>query len=424
MMDVSVLSVSDINQAIKQHIEASPQFGYVLVQGEVSNLREQHGAGHLYFTLKDDDSKISAVMFASSARRLKVLFRDGDHIKVEARVTVYEKTGSYQLLVTHAEPLGIGALFIRFEQLKKKLLAQGLFDETHKVAIPSYPQRIGIITAPTGAAVRDMITTCKKRWPLAELTVIPCLVQGQSAAPSIVEAIAQADRQAFDVILLGRGGGSIEDLWAFNEESVAQAIYRCETPIIAGVGHETDTTIADYVADWRAATPTAAAMRATPDILQVQEDVQQLHARLASRLTGLLDMKRQLWIRYATSRVFTDREGLIAMRQLGLDQLSFRLATSMQSRHQGLSHLVERTSTTLASVMTRVLEVNRSRAGLAIANLDQLSPLKILSRGYAMVETPTHQLVDSINDVGIDDEIRIKVRDGMIQSRVTHKEKN
>lgn len=424
MMDVSVLSVSDINQAIKQHIEASPQFGYVLVQGEVSNLREQHGAGHLYFTLKDDDSKISAVMFASSARRMKVLFRDGDHIKVEARVTVYEKTGSYQLLVTHAEPLGIGALFIRFEQLKKKLLAQGLFDEAHKVSIPRYPQRIAIITAPTGAAVRDMITTCQKRWPIASLTVIPCLVQGQSAAPSIVDAITQADRLGFDVLLLGRGGGSIEDLWAFNEEQVAQAIYQCRTPIIAGVGHETDTTIADYVADWRAATPTAAAMRATPDIAQVQLELQQRYLTLSSRLTGLVDVKRQQLIRYTTSRVFTDRDSLIAMRQLGLDQLSFRLATAMQSRHQTLAHLVERSAIGLSSAMNRTLEAAKTRTGLVVANLDQLSPLKILARGYAMVETPTHHVIESINDVGIDDELRINVRDGIIQSRVTHKEKN
>lgn len=424
MMDMSVLSVSDINQAIKQHIEASPQFGYVLVQGEVSNLREQHGAGHLYFTLKDDDSKISAVMFASSARRMKVNFRDGDHIKVEARVTVYEKTGSYQLLVTHAEPLGIGALFIRFEQLKTKLLSQGLFDEAHKVPIPRYPQQIAIITAPTGAAVRDMITTCQKRWPIAALTVIPCLVQGQSAAPSITDAIAQADRLGFDVILLGRGGGSIEDLWAFNEEQVAHAIYQCRTPIISGVGHETDTTIADYVADWRAATPTAAAMRATPDIAQVQLELRQRYLTLSSRLTSLVDIKRQQVIRYSTSRVFTDRDSLIAMRQLGLDQLGFRLASAMQNRHQSLAHIVDRSTVALSSAMSRTLEAAKSRTGVVIANLDQLSPLKILSRGYAMVETPTHHVIESINDVGIDDVLRIKVCDGVIQSRVTHKEKN
>ena len=423
MIEIQVLSVSAINAAIKQHIEASPQFGYVVVQGEVSNLREQHGAGHLYFTLKDDDSKISAVMFASSVKRMKVSFRDGDHIKVEARVTVYEKGGSYQLLVNHAEHLGIGALFIRFEQLKKKLSSDGLFDEDHKIAIPTYPMKIGIITAPTGAAVRDMVTTCQKRWPIAELTVIPCLVQGQNAAPSIVEAIRLADRQGLDVILLGRGGGSIEDLWAFNEEIVAHAIYQCETPIISGVGHETDVTISDYVADWRAATPTAAAMRATPDMSQVRLDVSQRHALLATRLQGFLDVKYQQWQRYAAARVFTDSEYLVASRQMALDQLVFRIQTAYQGKTTTASHSLQRTKESLDVMTRRLIENAKNRAGLQIAALDQLSPLKILSRGYSVLEGSQHQLVRSLKDVTLNESLTIRISDGHLKAVVTQKEK-
>lgn len=422
MIDREALSVSAINQAIKQHLESAPQFGYVIVQGEVSNLKEQHGVGHLYFTLKDDDSKISAVMFASSAKRMKTPFRDGEHIQVQARVTVYEKGGSYQLLVNYAEPLGIGALYQRFEQLKAKLSQRGWFDDIHKIDIPTYPMKIGVITAPTGAAVRDMIITWRRRWPMAKLIIYPCQVQGFGAAASIRDAIAAADQAGNDVLIVGRGGGSIEDLWAFNEEVVAEAIYHCITPIISGVGHESDTTIADYVADARAATPTAAIVRATPDYQQLRATLNERANTLVNRINQQITLKRREMDHYLNLRVLIDPTQWIHERQMAIDQMTFRVGTIMQQRTDALSAEVEHTNQHLSALMTTMVTTAKYQLSTLTNSVHQLSPRNVLARGYSVLRDSKGVVIASIKNIQLNDEITAIVNDGSIIAQVTGKE--
>lgn len=422
MIDREALSVSAINQAIKQHLESAPQFGYVVVQGEVSNLKEQHGVGHLYFTLKDDDSKINAVMFASSARRLKTIFRDGDHIQVQARITVYEKGGTYQLLVNYAEPLGIGALYQRFEHLKAKLSQRGWFDESHKVEIPQFPKRIGLITAPTGAAVRDMIITARRRWPLATLTIYPCLVQGSGSALSIKQAIERADIDHQDVLILARGGGSIEDLWSYNEEVVAQAIFDCVTPIISGVGHETDTTIADYVADVRAATPTAAIVRATPDQQQISILLQDRHNRVVKLINQQIALKRRELEHYTNLRVLSDSTQWVHERQMTVDQLTFKVAALMQQQTRELKFQLGTLHQQSLHALTRVISEAKHNLSSLSTSITQLNPLSVLARGYSIVKDARGNLVNSIDNVSVGDLLNITLSDGTINTLIQGKE--
>lgn len=258
-MNAAVLTVSQVNFFIKSLIEGDGRLQSVVVSGELSNFTDHYRSGHLYFSLKDEKSVLKAVMFASAARRLKFRPQDGMKVLIRGRVAVYEPTGQYQLYAEDMQPEGIGALSLAFQQLKERLAAQGLFDREHKRAIPAFPERIGVVTSPTGAAVRDILQITARRWPLAKIVLAPVLVQGSQAPGQIVAALRQLDRQrACDVIILGRGGGSLEDLWAFNDEQVARAVYACSIPVVSAVGHETDYTICDFVADLRAPTPSAA----------------------------------------------------------------------------------------------------------------------------------------------------------------------
>ena len=277
-MDIKYYSITALNKAIKNMFDSKPELNRVYIKGEISNFKH-HTRGHFYFTLKDENSRIAAVMFASYASNINFEPEDGMKVLVSGRVTVYEATGGYQIYVDDMQLDGLGNLYLEYEKLKKKLETEGLFDVSYKKPIPKYPKRIGIITAPTGAAIRDILSTIKRRYPICETILFPALVQGTGAKESIVEQITRAQDFDLDVIICGRGGGSIEDLWAFNEEIVARAIFASKIPIISAVGHEIDFTIADFVADLRAPTPTGAAEMAVPNLVDLRTLIEQYKIR-------------------------------------------------------------------------------------------------------------------------------------------------
>ena len=276
-MEEKTFTVSEINALINRKLKMDPSFKNILVKGEISNFSTNSFSGHSYFTLKDENSQIDAVMFKGMKDRfLKIELKDGMKVIIKGKIEVYVKNGKYQLYATKITEDGIGNLYVAFEQLKKKLEKEGLFEKSHKKTIPKYPKKIGVVTAPTGAAIRDILTTIKKRYPICEILIFPTLVQGDHAKEQIVRQIRNAQRYDIDTLIVGRGGGSIEDLWPFNEESVAREIYDCEIPVISAVGHEVDFTISDFVADERAPTPTGAAQIAVPELKEVEFKVDNL----------------------------------------------------------------------------------------------------------------------------------------------------
>ena len=380
----TVYSVTRLNNEIKDLLDAVPGYRNLLVQGEISNYKA-HSSGHHYMTLKDEGASINAVMFRSDAMRLKFRLENGMKVIVRARVSSFPRTGQVQLYVSEVIPDGVGALNLAFEQLKSRLQAEGLFDPAHKKPIPACPQRIALVTSPTGAAVRDMIRILGRRWPLARVTLYPAQVQGQGAAESIAQAVmlANAIGEA-DVILCGRGGGSMEDLWAFNEEVVARAIYDSDIPVISAVGHEPDVTIADFVADLRAPTPSGAAELAVPDRAEYALSVRTLDTRLRTAAHKQLQIRRQ--------RLTTLQERLelrtpaiyIAEKRLLLDQMADRLCAALPARltreEQKLAVLRQR----LLSAGQGGLHKRRLRFAQTVATLDAISPLRVLARGYAV----------------------------------------
>ena len=309
MDDIKYYSITALNRAIKNMFDSKPELNRVYIKGEISNFKH-HTRGHLYFTLKDENSRIAAVMFSSAASKMNFEPEDGMKVLVCGRVTVYEATGGYQIYVDQMDLDGIGNLYLEYEKLKKKLEQEGLFSLDHKRPIPKYPKKVGIITAPTGAAIRDILSTIKRRYPICETILFPALVQGTGAKESIVEQLTRAQEFDLDVIICGRGGGSIEDLWAFNEEIVARAIYESRIPVISAVGHEIDFTIADFVADLRAPTPTGAAEMAVPSLVDLKTLIEQYKIRLNENVKGIIN--------YNTKRLQNIRESYVLKNPLAL----------------------------------------------------------------------------------------------------------
>jgi len=364
-MEQEIFSVSELNQRIKALLDGEPALQNLYVAGELSNYKT-YPSGHHYFTLKDAECALRCVMFKSSAARLVFRPENGMKVVARGRVTVFPRDGAYQLYCTELIPHGAGDLHIAFEQLKQKLHGEGLFDPVHKKPIPRYPAEIALITSGAGAAVRDMIRVLGARWPLAKVVVLPVRVQGAEAPLELVGAIRYANRyQVADLIITGRGGGSIEDLWAFNDERVARAIFDSQIPIISAVGHEPDVTIADYVADLRAATPSNAAELAVPDVRELEESLGTGLARLEQAVKRRLDMERRRLADLASKRVLTSPANYIEDRKIVLDHLQDKLASAY--RH--------------------LLSVQKERYGRLTAALDALSPLKVLGRGYAIART-------------------------------------
>ncbi len=394
-MNDKYLTVSDLNKHVKSLVEKDPFLNKIYLKGEISNFKF-HSSGHLYFSLKDADSKINAVMFEfNRLRGLDFEPTDGMNVLIEGKVDVYVPNGAYQIYVEKMTQDGLGNLYIEFEKLKKKLEQEGLFDSKHKKAIPQFPHKIGIITAPTGAAIKDILSTIKRRYPICETILFPTLVQGEGAKENIVKQLKIANSYDLDVIILGRGGGSIEDLWAFNEEIVARAIYESKIPIISAVGHDIDFTISDFVADLRAATPTGAAEMAVPNIIDLKVLLKQYKIRSYTMINNLLTNY--------LNKLKAIKESYILKNPLALYEV----------KEQKLSGYIDR----LTNYINNLLEKYKYQYKIILNKITLLNPLNILEKGYSVV-SKDNSVVKSTKKLSKDDEIIIKLYEGKLKALV------
>lgn len=391
-----VLSVSQINFYIKSIIENDGSLQFVLVTGEISNLTVHQRSGHIYLSLKDSNSVISAVMFAGNARRLKFRLENGMKVICRGRISVYEPSGRYQLYIEDMQPDGVGALTLAFEQLKKSLAQKGLFDNAHKKPLPKFPKTIGVITSPTGAAVQDITNIIRRRFPSADIVLAPVLVQGESAPEQLVRAVNKFSASKIaDVVIIGRGGGSAEDLWAFNDEQLAYAVYNCETPIISGVGHETDFTVCDFVADVRASTPSAAAELAVPD----RQELMSYYFKQKQYISAMLDRK-------------------IKTAQLRLENQQRRMsASSPKLKAEQLEKQLSAKSEKLTRFMNIYISNKENKLIAAKSKLDGLNPLNVLNRGYAIAEKD-EKIITSSKQLKDGDDFTVILSDGKINAKV------
>lgn len=391
-------TVGELNNYIKSVIENDRALAAVTVRGEISNF-VAHTSGHLYFSLKDDSGQIKAVMFRSSVSRLKFVPENGMRVTAHGSVSVYPQGGTYQLYVNSLTPDGIGELYLMYEQLKKRLSEEGLFDEGHKKPIPSYPRAVGVITSPTGAAVRDIINVTGRRFPFAKIYLYPSLVQGNGAEEGLVRALDYFEKSGLaDVIIIGRGGGSIEDLWAFNSEKLARKIYAHPTPIISAVGHETDFTICDFVSDMRAPTPSAAAEIAVPDSRQLLLYTDSLLERAVCALNKNAKRAEERLNYLKNSKVFVSPETVFEVKRHAVSQVENDLSRAVEKKLSGA----------------------RTQMELLAQKLEALSPLSVLSRGY-LVAQHDGKTVKSIKDVGVGDEISVRLTDGTLKAEIKEK---
>lgn len=415
-MNEKYISVTQLTRYIKYKIDQDEHLNTVFLKGEISNFKA-HTRGHFYFTLKDENSRINAIMFSSSASKIKFKPEDGMKVLVTGKVSVYEATGNYQIYVNEMIEDGVGNLYVAFEQLKKKLEAEGLFQPTFKKPIPKIPRRIGIVTASTGAAIRDIVSTISRRWPLAETILFPCLVQGAEAKESIVRQIERANQYDLDVLIVGRGGGSIEDLWPFNEEIVARAIFASTIPIISAVGHEVDFTIADFVADLRAPTPTGAAEMAVPNKSDVLNYLMQLKIRAQKSYMAMLESKKER-LQHLTSRyIFQNPISMYQAKEQQLDQALELLRHSMQTLVLRKQERMNRSFALLPLRMETVLERCQHRYQKLVSKLEVLNPLLTLKRGYTIVKKEDIA-IDSSQKLKKEDSISIEFRDGIVDAIV------
>ncbi|MGI6324450.1 MAG: exodeoxyribonuclease VII large subunit [Bacilli bacterium] len=393
-MENKYISVSELTKYLKNMFDYDHFLQRVYVKGEISNFKA-HTSGHYYFTLKDEMATIRAVMFSSSNKKLLFTPQDGMKVLVSGKVSIYEVSSNYQIYVDTMLEDGLGNLYIAFEQLKAKLQKEGLFDPEHKKAIPKIPNRIGIITAPTGAAIRDILTTIRRRYPICETILFPTLVQGDGAAENIVKQIKAAENYPLDVIILGRGGGSIEDLWPFNEEIVAKAIYECSIPIISAVGHEIDYTISDFVADLRAPTPTGAAEMAVPNIVDILSYLNQVKIRAGGVIKNILIKSKLEFKKLITSPVLT------------------RPMTIYEIKGQKLDTLIEK----IIYQLKFIFQLKQHQYLNLINKLEILNPLHALKRGYAIVKKEG-KAISTIKQLKTKDQINIDIKDGLIKASI------
>ena len=398
-MEQKIFSVSDLNNRIKGLFELDPMLQNICVKGELSNYKV-YPSGHHYFTMKDAESSIRCVMFKGSAMKLRFRPESGMGVMAIGRVSVYPRDGAYQLYVSELRMEGMGDLYAAFEQLKAKLAAEGLFDQEHKKPIPRFPKTIAVITSGAGAAVRDIIRVSGKRWPMAKIIVMPVRVQGVEAPPEICGALAYANRhRVAELIITGRGGGSIEDLWAFNDERVARAIYASEIPVISAVGHEPDVTIADFVADLRAATPSNGAELAVPDQDEMRQMLDSLDIRARQALGKKLEYYRRRLDDLASRKVLQSPTGYIDMKRMETDLLKNRLLAAQEKRLAGARHEFVRCASTL----------------------DALSPLKVLGRGYALASDEQGRVLKNTDEIEIGHRIDLTLAGGSLKCRVEEK---
>ena len=415
--EVKYYTVTQYNQAIKNFLDAKEECQCVHIKAEISNYKRQ-SSGHLYFTLKDETSRIGAVMFKTAASNLNFEPKDGDEVLIDGRISVYVTSGAYQVYVEKMCLAGNGDLLKKLEELKKKLSAEGLFDAEHKKPIPKYPERIGIVTAATGAAIKDILSTIKRRFPLCETILFPSLVQGEGAKEDIVRQIKKANEYDLDTLIVGRGGGSIEDLWAFNEEIVVRAIYDSRIPVISAVGHEPDVTLADFVADLRAPTPTGAAEMAVPNMVDLINYLNNIQIRANKNIINTIEYLKKTLNSLATSYVLSNPLAPFEIKMQKLDTLTERL-------NQYIIYKLDHSKTRLNNIKTNHILLNpdellvkyQNSMELIINKLELLNPLNVLAKGYSVTKVGD-KVVKSIKDVKTKDRINIKLLDGEIESIV------
>lgn len=415
------ITVTQLNKTIKQLFDQTAFLKRLSVMGELSNFK-RHSSGTYYFTLKDQGSEIKSVMFASSASKMSHSFKNGDQVIASGDVNVYDVRGEYQLYVTAMRPTGAGDIYAKLEALKKKLITEGLLDEIHKKPLPKYPRVVGVITSPTGAAVQDIQNTIARRFPLASVRIYPALVQGDDAKYSVTKQIEKANLEKLaDVLIVGRGGGSIEDLWAFNEELVLRAIFASQIPIISAVGHETDTTLSDLIADRRAPTPTAAAELAVPDKMELLQYINSQQTLLKTRIANVWQGLYRRYQRASASYVLTQPERLLQSKQLTYERLVSRmqqqspLAKTQRYEQQQL-YFTERLQRNYHQVLTKV----EHRLESMKRSLSALNPNAVLERGFTLVEA-NERVITSVEQIQEQETVTIRFKDGSADSMITKK---
>lgn len=393
----SIMTVSQLNKYLFLKLNDDKQLKGVLIKGEISGFTNHKPTGHFYFTLKDEKASIKAVMFNSYSSKLKFMPENGMSVTISGNVQVYERDGANRLYVTDIQPDGAGALFVAFEQLKDKLMKEGLFDKSHKKPMPAYPKKIGIVTSFGAAALQDMINILTRRYPMAEVTVFGATVQGDTAPASVSKALKYADTCGLDLIIVGRGGGSAEDLFCFNSEEIARAVYECKTPVISAVGHETDTTIIDFVSDLRAPTPSAAAELAVPDISVLKSAAEGYKERLSEAFSDYLDR-----LYYKTDKLFRTLE-----------------AHSPQAVLEKNEKILSLTEKRLSAAIDRCFTEYENRMSRTAERLELVSPLKIMSKGYALVYSENNEMIKQKADTVSGQRIKIRFSDGFVNAEIT-----
>ena len=441
-MNEEYVTVSALTKYIKYKFDKDPHLGRVYLTGEISNFRLR--PTHQYFSLKDENAIISATMFQSAFKKIQFRPEEGMKVLVIGKVSVFEKSGQYQITIAHMEPDGVGALYLAYEQLKKKLEAEGLFSLPKK-PIPQFPKKIAILTSESGAVIQDIQTTVARRFPIVQLVLYPTVVQGVHAVNSILKNLDLVEQEDYDVVIIGRGGGSIEDLWAFNEEPVVRRVAELSIPVISSVGHETDTTLIDFVSDMRAATPTAAAEIATPVLMEIHQQLRNLQTRLEQALSRQLQIKRERMQALANASIFQNPERIYQVYQQRVDQLEMRLQQMMQqsvqhkrqqllknqhrlelgspsrrvqTEKQALQYLAKR----LEQAQGQLMKDKKQQFQRAIQQLDLLSPLKIMNRGYGILQQE-ETIIKSVDQLEVNQELTIQLVDGTVRSKVTSVEK-
>ena len=441
-MNEEYVTVSALTKYIKYKFDKDPHLGRVYLTGEISNFRLR--PTHQYFSLKDENAIISATMFQSAFKKIQFRPEEGMKVLVIGKVSVFEKSGQYQINIEHMEPDGVGALYLAYEQLKKKLETEGLFSLPKK-PIPQFPKKIAILTSESGAVIQDIQTTVARRFPIVQLVLYPTVVQGVHAVNSILKNLDLVEQEDYDVVIIGRGGGSIEDLWAFNEEPVVRRVAELSIPVISSVGHETDTTLIDFVSDMRAATPTAAAEIATPVLMEIHQQLRNLQTRLEQALSRQLQIKRERMQALANASIFQNPERIYQVYQQRVDQLEIRLQQMMQqsvqhkrqqlvknqhrlelgspsrrvqTEKQALQYLAKR----LEQAQGQLMKDKKQQFQRAIQQLDLLSPLKIMNRGYGILQQE-ETIIKSVDQLEVNQELTIQLVDGTVRSKVTSVEK-
>lgn len=416
-MEDKYLSVTALTRYIKYKIDNDKNLQEVYLRGEISNFKA-HTRGHYYFTIKDENSRINAIMFSYNASKLKFLPEDGMKILVKGKISVFESTGNYQMYVEDMMEDGVGNLHIAFEQLKEKLAKEGLFDIKFKKEIPKIPMRVGIVTASTGAAIKDILSTIRRRFPICKTILFPCLVQGELAKDDIVKKLDIADNYGLDVIILGRGGGSIEDLWPFNEEIVARKVFSCKTPIISGVGHQIDFTICDFVADVRAETPTGAAERAVPLLSDLILEIKSNENRCTNIIKSILENNKLKLKKLTDNYIIKNPLGLYEIKEQKLDNIIDKANTMINAIIYSNKSKLEIIKNSIIFKEPKILYENKMKKNNhLIEKLEILNPLNALKRGYSITKKDG-KCITSIKEIKEDDNISIIIKDGMVNAKI------